>query len=53
MKYEVWMGFRDYRGKVYDITKVAAFISKNRAEEYVTFCESTADDEVEYAIVEK
>lgn len=52
MRYEVWMGFRNYKGEVYDVTKVAEFYSKTRAEEYVKFCKGTEDDTVVYSIGE-
>lgn len=54
MKYEVWMGFKNYLGQVIEVTEVAEFISRNRAEQYVAFCK-TIDDEndVIYGIREK
>ena len=50
MRYEVWMGFKNYKGDVYDVTKVAEFYSEKRAEEYVEFCKTTEDDTVVYSI---
>ena len=52
MRYEVWMGFKNYKGHIYDDTKVAEFYSKTRAEEYVKFCKRTEDDTVVYSIRE-
>lgn len=43
MRYEVWMGFKNYKGEVYDVTQVAIFFSKTRAEEYVRFCKTTGN----------
>ena len=33
--YEVWMGFKNYRGEINDISVVAAFCSKQRAFGYI------------------
>ena len=57
MKYEVWMGFKNYKGDVYDVTKIAEFISEARARQYVDLCESTPydteDDTEVYEVREK
>ena len=54
MKYEVWMGFRNYLGEVYDESKVAEFNSETRVRQYVAFCESDAEDDAEvYSVREK
>lgn len=53
MKYEVWMGFKNYLGQVYEVTKVAEFISKARADEYVEFCKMTTDEDVIYVAKER
>lgn len=46
------MGFKNYKGEVYDVNRIAIFYSRTRAEEYVKFCESTADDTIIYSIGE-
>lgn len=53
MKYEVWMGFKNHLNQVYDITEIAEFISRNRAEHYIEVCKANGDDTVIYAIREK
>lgn len=53
LNYEVWIGFKNYRGDLYDLTRVASFCSRERAEEYLAFCDSTPDDITAYIIVEK
>lgn len=53
MRYEVWMGFKNYKGEVYEVTQIAEFKSRERAEQYVEFCKSDGDETVIYAIREK
>lgn len=50
MKYEVWMGFKNYLGQVYEVTEIAEFNSRSRAEEYVEFCKASADGTEIYSI---
>lgn len=35
LPYKVWMGFKNYRGEINDISVVAAFCSKERALGYI------------------
>lgn len=53
MDYEVWMGFKNYLGEVYEVTEIAKFKSRTRAEQYIEFCKSDRDDTVIYAIRER
>ena len=53
MKYEVWMGFKNYLGEVYDVTLIAQFNSMQRAEQYKALCESDGDDTEVYCVRER
>ena len=53
MKYEVWIEFINYRGQVTDSAQVAAFCSRERAEEYLEFCGAEDDNLMRYVIAEK
>lgn len=50
--YELWVGFRNYKGEIHSLTKIATFYHKNRAEEYLGFCEANADEGVEYVLLD-
>lgn len=52
MRYEIWMGFKNYKGEVYDVTKIAEFYSKARAEHYLELCKAEADDSEVYSLGE-
>ena len=52
MRYEIWMGFKNYKGQVYDVTKIAEFYSKARAEHYLELCKAEADDSEVYSLGE-
>lgn len=52
MKYQVWMGFRNYTGKVDSWELIAEFCSRNRADDYKVICEGDGFDG-EYKVVEK
>ena len=53
LKYEVFMGFINHWGELTDITRIAAFCSRERAEEYIDFCDSSPEDMVKYVIHER
>lgn len=53
LKYRVWMGFKNYTGKVDSWELVAAFCSRQRADAYQEFCEDNAcDDTIVYEVRE-
>ena len=54
MRYEIWMGVKNYKGQVYDVTvtKIAEFYSKARAERYLELCKAEADDSEVYSLGE-
>lgn len=53
MKYQVWMGFKNYTGKVDSWELIAEFCSRNRADDYKVICESDGLEGYEYKVVEK
>lgn len=53
MRFEIWMGFKNFKGDVYDVSKIAEFYSKTRAEHYLDLCKSETDDtDIVYAMSE-
>lgn len=52
MEYKVMMGFTNYLGEVYDVTQIASFCSRTRAEQYAEMCNEAECEDAVYFVRE-